>query len=111
MSQEFHASRLLTIIPFPVSDLLKPAYSFGGVPLIQMGKPYVDNWLNARQAVADILQGYRSALRLAIGSRAPESSFPTALDEFARMPFTTVNQEASTGRGLDLKHILRGSYT
>ena len=43
MANEVHASRLMTTIPFPVSDLLKPAYSFGGLSLIQMGKPYVDN--------------------------------------------------------------------
>jgi uncharacterized protein len=58
MSTEVHASRLLTTIPFPVSDLLKPAYSFGGIPLIQMGKPYVDNWLSVRQATTDIVQSY-----------------------------------------------------
>src|SRR5271166_1389989 len=45
MSNQIHASRLLTIIPFPVSDLFKPAYSFGGMPMIQAGRPYVDNWL------------------------------------------------------------------
>src|SRR5271165_7142791 len=45
MSNQVHASRLLTVIPFPVSDLFKPAYSFGGMPMIQAGRPYVDNWL------------------------------------------------------------------
>jgi uncharacterized protein len=58
MSNEVHASRLLTTIPFPVSDLLKPAYSFGGLPLIQLGKPYVDNWLNVRQGTTDIVLAY-----------------------------------------------------
>jgi len=58
MAREVHASRLLTTIPFPVSDLLKPAYSFGGLPLVQMGKPYVDNWLNVRQATTQIAQSF-----------------------------------------------------
>jgi uncharacterized protein len=58
MATEVHASRLLTTIPFPVSDLLKPAYSFGGLPLIQMGKPYVDNWLNVRQSTTKIVESY-----------------------------------------------------
>ena len=58
MAKEVHASRLLTTIPFPVSDLLKPAYSFGGLPLIQMGKPYVDNWLNVRQSTTKIVESY-----------------------------------------------------
>jgi uncharacterized protein len=58
MSKQIHASRLLKIIPHPVSDLLKPAYSFGGVPLIQMAKPYVDNWLQTRQSVNDLIQSF-----------------------------------------------------
>jgi uncharacterized protein len=58
MAIEVHASRLLTTIPFPVSDLLKPAYSFGGLALVQMGKPYVDNWLNVRQATTQIAQSF-----------------------------------------------------
>ena len=49
---------LSRLCPFPVSDLLKPAYSFGGLPLVQLGKPYVDNWLNVRQSTADIAQAY-----------------------------------------------------
>jgi hypothetical protein len=69
LNQEFHASRLLTIFPFPVSDLLKPAYSFGGMPLIQMGKPYVDNWLNGRQAVADSFRESRTRVFVPDGPR------------------------------------------
>ena len=53
-----HSTRLMTMIPFPVSDMLKPAYFFGGVPLIQMAKPYVDNFLNTRQDVADMIRGF-----------------------------------------------------
>jgi len=58
MGKEIHASRLLTFIGREVPDLLKPAYSFGGLALSQMLKPYVDNWLNIRQAVADIVQAF-----------------------------------------------------
>ena len=56
--KEIHASRLLTFIGREVSDLLKPAYSFGGLALSQMAKPYVDNWLRTRQSVADIIQAF-----------------------------------------------------
>jgi uncharacterized protein len=58
MSKQIHASRLLKIIPHPVSDLLKPAYSFGGVPLIQMAEPYVENYLKVRQSVSDLIQSF-----------------------------------------------------
>ncbi|MFG1417186.1 anti-CBASS Acb1 family protein [Xanthobacter sp. V0B-10] len=56
--KEVHASRLLTIIGREVPDLLKPAYSFGGLSLSQMAKPYVDNWLRTRQSVADLISSF-----------------------------------------------------
>nr|WP_272904202.1 anti-CBASS Acb1 family protein [Xanthobacter agilis] len=56
--KEVHSSRLLTIIGREVPDLLKPAYSFGGLSLSQMAKPYVDNWLRTRQSVADLISSF-----------------------------------------------------
>jgi phage-related protein (TIGR01555 family) len=56
--KELHRSRLLTFISREVPDLLKPAYSFGGLALSQMMKPYVDNWLRTRQAVADLIHSF-----------------------------------------------------
>lgn len=58
MGKELHVSRLLTFIGREVPDLLKPAYSFGGLSLSQMAKPYVDNWLRTRQSVADIVSAF-----------------------------------------------------
>ena len=56
--KEIHASRLLTFIGREVPDILKPAYSFGGLSLSQMAKPYVDNWLQTRQSVSDIISAF-----------------------------------------------------
>lgn len=53
-----HSSRMLTIASRPVSDMLKPAYAFGGQSLVQLMKPYVDNWLRTRQAVSDMINTY-----------------------------------------------------
>lgn len=53
-----HASRMLTIASRPVSDMLKPAYAFGGQSLVQIMKPYVDNWLRTRQAVSDLINSF-----------------------------------------------------
>lgn len=53
-----HRTRLIPVISRPVSDILKPTYSFGGLSLSQMAKPYVDNWLKTRQSVNDILQSF-----------------------------------------------------
>lgn len=58
MSSPIHSSRLMTIVGREVPDLLKPAYAFGGLSLSQIAKPYVDNWLNTRQSVADIIQAF-----------------------------------------------------
>jgi phage-related protein (TIGR01555 family) len=53
-----HSTRLLTFVGRELPDILKPAYSFGGLALSQMAKPYVDNWLRTRQAVADLIESF-----------------------------------------------------
>ena len=53
-----HASRLLTFVGREVPDLLKPAYSFGGLSMTQMAKPYVQNWLEVRQATTEAIKAY-----------------------------------------------------
>lgn len=58
MGQEVHRSRLLRLVGRPVPDLLKPAYSFGGLSMSQMARPYVNNWLRTRQSVADIVHAF-----------------------------------------------------
>ena len=58
LGKAVHNSRSLTFVGEEVSDLLKPAYSFGGLSKTQIAKPYVDNWLNTRQAVADLVKGF-----------------------------------------------------
>jgi len=58
MGKEVHRSRLLTFIGHPVPDLLKPAYSFGGLSLSQMAKPYVDIWLTTRQSVGTLIHSF-----------------------------------------------------
>lgn len=57
-SKTVHSSRLITFIGREVPDLLKPTYSFGGLSLSQMAKPYVDNWLKTRQGVNDIINSF-----------------------------------------------------
>lgn len=56
--RQVHTTRMLTIASRPVSDMLKPAYAFGGQSLIQLMKPYVDNWLRSRQSCSDMLNTY-----------------------------------------------------
>jgi hypothetical protein len=58
MGKEIHSSRLLPFIGHPVPDLLKPAYSFGGVSLSQLAKPYVDIWLKTRKSIGDLIHAF-----------------------------------------------------
>lgn len=58
MGRQIHISRLLTFVGREVPDLLKPAYSFGGLSLSQMAKPYIDNWIRTRQSVADLIHSF-----------------------------------------------------
>jgi hypothetical protein len=58
MGKEVHRSRLLMIISNPVPDMLKPAYSFGGLSRTQMSKPYVDFWLRNRTSASDLLNNF-----------------------------------------------------
>lgn len=58
LGQQVHASRLMTVITRPLSDMLKPAFNFGGMSLSQLAEPYVDNWLRTRQSVADLIDNF-----------------------------------------------------
>lgn len=58
MSKEVHDSRFLMFTARPVPTILKPAYTFCGLSITQIAKPYVDNWLNTRQAVTELVQSF-----------------------------------------------------
>lgn len=53
-----HDSRLFTIISRPVSDILKPAYNFGGVSMTQLMMPYVNRWLRTVNSVSDLIHSF-----------------------------------------------------
>lgn len=55
---EVHSTRLLLFVGREVPDMLKPAYSFGGLSLSQMAKPYVDNWLRTRDSVSELVHSF-----------------------------------------------------
>jgi phage-related protein (TIGR01555 family) len=57
-SREIHKTRLLSVIGRPMPDLLKPAYAFGGLSISQLAKPYVDNWLQTRSSVNQLIQSF-----------------------------------------------------
>lgn len=58
MGQVVHDSRLLLFVSRPVPDMLKAAYSFGGLSLSQLAKPYIDHWIRTRDSVSDIVHSF-----------------------------------------------------
>jgi hypothetical protein len=58
MGKEIHATRMLTIVGREVPDILKPAYSFGGLSLTQLCEPYVERWLRTANNVADLVHSF-----------------------------------------------------
>lgn len=62
MGKLVHHTRLITVVSRPLPDLLKTAYAFAGLSMSQMAKPYVDNWLNARQSVNDLLRAFSTMI-------------------------------------------------
>ncbi|KAB1581150.1 phage portal protein [Serratia marcescens] len=59
MGKVVHASRFIDIVSRPVPDILKPSYNFGGLSLTQLMKDYVEDWLEAKRVVLDIMKTLR----------------------------------------------------
>jgi phage-related protein (TIGR01555 family) len=94
MGKELHRTRLLTLVGREVPDLLKPAYSFGGLSLSQMIKPYVDNWLRTRQSVSDLIASF-SVMGIKTDLAANLSAAGDALFERIEL-FTTLRRNSGT---------------
>jgi hypothetical protein len=58
MGQQVHTSRMLMFISRPVPDMLKAAYSFGGLSMSQLAEPYVQHWIRTRDSVSDIVHSF-----------------------------------------------------
>lgn len=58
MGRKTHSDRLLTFIGREVPDLLKPAYNFSGISMIQLGEMSVNMWLRTRKSVNDLVNNF-----------------------------------------------------
>lgn len=58
MGKDVHADRLITLIMRPVPDMLKPAYNFGGVSMLQLMQPYVQRYQRTADSVADLIHNF-----------------------------------------------------
>ncbi|KER03387.1 MULTISPECIES: DUF1073 domain-containing protein [Photorhabdus] len=58
LGKEVHADRLMTLIMRPVSDILKPAYNFSGVSMLQLMRPYVERWQRTVDSISELIRSF-----------------------------------------------------
>ena len=64
-----HRDRLISMVPYGVSDLFKPSFNFGGMSLTQQLRPYVHNFLRTRNSISNITANFsRLVLKTDMGS-------------------------------------------
>jgi phage-related protein (TIGR01555 family) len=61
LGKKTHASRLLTFISHELSDILKPAYNFGGMSMSQLIEAYVTRWLKTVDSVNRMISNYSTS--------------------------------------------------
>ena len=93
MGKRVHKSRLITLVSRPVPDLLKAAYAFGGLSLIQMCKPYVDRWLRTVGSVNDLIHNFSIVALLTNMSQTLEPGGDDESSLFRRMDFFNANRD------------------
>ncbi len=88
MSRKTHASRLLRIIGHPLPDLLKPAYNMGGMSLIQLLIPFVEQWLKTRNSISATLSNFStSILKTAMAATLSKANNDNGESVFQRAAF------------------------
>lgn len=69
LGKNVHCSRLQTLIMRPVPDMLKPAYNFYGISMIQLMVPYVQRLQSVIDAVAKVITMFSlTGLKTDLGS-------------------------------------------
>lgn len=58
LGKEIHSDRLLTLVMRPVSDILKPAYDFSGLSMLQLMQPYVERWQRTVDSVSELIKAF-----------------------------------------------------
>jgi len=98
-----HSSRMKSLVPFPVSQMLAPAFNFGGLSLTQQLKTYVHNFLRLRNSVSSIAANFSKLVLLTdmFGNMAT----PQHAD------YGDINPSSLTGRANLLQSISDGQDT
>ncbi len=58
MGKDVHADRLITLVMRPVPDILKAAYNFGGLSMLQLMIPYVQRYQRTADSISDLIRAF-----------------------------------------------------
>nr|WP_025824778.1 anti-CBASS Acb1 family protein [Asaia astilbis] len=98
-----HASRMKQMVPFPVSQMLMPAFNFGGLSLTQQLKTYVHNFLRLRNSVSSIAANFSKLVLLTKMAGRMQGSQSGA--------FGSIDADEVTGRAAFLQSVSDGQGT
>lgn len=62
LGEQIHHTRILNIITRPLPDILKPVFSFAGLSLFQMTQPSVENWLQTRKSISNLIDSFSTTV-------------------------------------------------
>lgn len=104
------SSRLLTTIPYPVSQILAPAFNFGGQSLTQLLRAYVHNYLATRNSTATIVRNFsKLVLKTDMTGNMQTGSGPGMAAQ--PMPYGDVDMASVQGRAAYMQDVSEGQGT
>lgn len=110
VGRQVHTDRLIDMVPYEVSDLLKPAFNFGGLSLTQQIRAYVHNFLRTRNSVSNITSNFSKLVLLTDMAGTMQS--PTGSgDSYPSMAFSDVERENVVGRAAFMQGVSEGQDT
>ena len=104
------SSRLLTTIPYPVSQILVPAFNFGGQSLTQLLRAYVHNYLATRNSTATIVRNFSKLVLKTDMAGNMQTDIGPGMDA-QPMPYGDVDMASVQGRAAYMQDVSEGQGT
>ncbi|MCP1236502.1 DUF1073 domain-containing protein [Gluconobacter kondonii] len=104
------SSRLLTTIPYPVSQILVPAFNFGGQSLTQLLRAYVHNYLATRNSTATIVRNFSKLVLKTDMTGNMQTDIGAGMDA-QPMPYGDVDMASVQGRAAYMQDVSEGQGT
>lgn len=104
------SSRLLTTIPYPVSQILAPAFNFGGQSLTQLLRAYVHNYLATRNSTATIVRNFSKLVLKTDMTGNMQTDIGPGMDA-QPMPYGDVDMASVQGRAAYMQDVSEGQGT